>query len=150
MPALVTGLILIALSGCGGSGASTPPAPLTSSEVQSVSEPFTAQQQLVQQGARLVVPYGCAACHLAKTNHDIGPSFDSFAGHHVTLADGRRLVVDEHFLREGLLHPETYALAGYDAEPMLAALRRLHLGRRPKQVAALIAFIEQIGPETGQ
>ena len=30
---------------------------------------------------------------------------------------------------------------------MLAALARLHLDGQPQQVAALAAFIEQIGPE---
>lgn len=146
--ALLSGLVLIALAGCGAGGASSSQASLPSGEVQSVSEPFTAQEQLVQQGARLVVSYGCAACHLASAKHDVGPSFDHFAGHEVTLADGRRVLVDEHFLREALLHPEKYPIAGYDPEPMLTALRRLHLGSQPGHVAALVAFIEQIGPET--
>jgi hypothetical protein len=30
---------------------------------------------------------------------------------------------------------------------MLAALARLHLAEEPHQVAALAAFIEQVGPE---
>jgi hypothetical protein len=31
---------------------------------------------------------------------------------------------------------------------MLAAMRRLHLISQPQQVSELIAFIEQVGPET--
>ncbi len=147
--ALLSGLILTALSGCGASGASGSQASSPSAEVQSASEAFTPQQQLVRQGARLVVAYGCAACHLARSNRDVGPSFDNFAGHDVTLADGRRVLVDEDLLREALLRPEKYRIAGYDPEPMLAALRGLHLSRQPAQVAALTAFIEQIGPEPG-
>lgn len=146
---MLSSLIVIALSGCGASGASSSESSLTSGEARSVSEPFTPEQQLVQQGGRLVVSYGCAACHLAKANHDLGPSFDSFAGHEVTLADGRRLLVDERFLREALLHPGKYAIAGYDPEPMLTALAHLHLSSQPEAVAALTAFIEQIGPEPG-
>jgi hypothetical protein len=147
--ALLAGVILIPLCGCGASSTAGTQAFSISNEAQSVSEPFTHQQQLVEQGAHLVVAYGCAACHLAKANHDIGPSFSNFAGHEVTLADGRRVPVDEHFLREGLLHPEKDTIAGYDPAPMIAALRRLHLKSQPQQVAALTAFIEQIGPEPG-
>ena len=31
---------------------------------------------------------------------------------------------------------------------MIAAVKRLHLSSQPAQVAALVAFIEQIGPES--
>ncbi len=149
LAALLAGVILMPLCGCGASNEAGRQASSASKEAQSVSEPFTHQQQLVEQGGHLVVAYGCAACHLAKANHDIGPSFANFAGHDVTLADGRRVLVDEHFLRQGLLHPERDPLAGYDPAPMIAALRRLHLNSQPQQVAALTAFIEQIGPEPG-
>jgi len=32
---------------------------------------------------------------------------------------------------------------------MVRAVERLHLSRQPQQIAALAAFIEQIGPEPG-
>jgi hypothetical protein len=57
------------------------------------------------------------------------------------------VLVDERFVREGLLRPRANELAGYDPAPMLAALSRLHLDRQPRQVQALAAFIEQVGPE---
>ena len=124
-----------------GSSASTAPAYITA--------PFTHEEQLVEHGARLAVVDGCTACHLVGKARSVGPDFAGFAGHTVTLADGRRVLVDEHFLREGLLHPEQAELKGYDSAPMLAAVRRLHLPASPGQVAALAAFIEQIGPEQG-
>jgi cytochrome c551/c552 len=146
---LLASVILIPLSGCGASTAPSTQASLTSTEPQYVSEPFTPQQQLVEQGARLVVSSGCAACHLAQTKQNVGPSFANFAGHPVTLADGRRALVDEHFLREALLHPGKDPIKGYDPAPMLAVTRHLHLSSQPEQVAALAAFIEEIGPEPG-
>lgn len=112
-----------------------------------VTEPFTHEQQLIEQGARLIVADGCAACHLGASARRIAPSFSSFAGHRVTLAGGRRVLVDEPFVRAGLLHPREHEIAGYDPAPMLAALARLRLGSQPAQVAALAAFIEQVGPE---
>jgi hypothetical protein len=112
-----------------------------------VTEPFTHQQQLIEQGARLVVADGCSACHLNLSKPGIAPSFSSFAGHRVKLSDGRTVLVDERFVREGLVNPQPASLKGYDPAPMLAALTRLHLSSQPRQVAALAAFIEQIGPE---
>ena len=134
----------LGLAGCGTSGGSNGAA---STEPSYVKEPFTHQQLLVEQGARLAVSYGCAACHLGAAGRGIAPSFASFAGHRVTLADGRRVLVDEHFIRLGLLHPESAEIKGYAPAPMLKAIRRLHLAENPGQVAALTAFIEQIGPE---
>jgi len=134
----------LGLAGCGTSGGSNGAA---STEPSYVKEPFTHQQLLVEQGARLAVSDGCTACHLDAAGRGIAPSFASFAGHRVTLVDGHRVLVDEHFLRAGLLDPGEAEIKGYDPAPMLAALRRLHLAGDPGQVAALTAFIEQIGPE---
>ncbi|MGH2831804.1 MAG: hypothetical protein ACRDK2_03435 [Solirubrobacteraceae bacterium] len=114
-----------------------------------MSEPFTHEQRLIEQGARLVVTDGCSACHFAPRSRDVGPNFASFAGHRVRLADGKEMLVEEWFLRRGLLAPGKFDLKGYPSAPMLEAMRRLHLNRHPSQVAALVAFIEQVGPETG-
>jgi hypothetical protein len=145
VPIVLAGALLLALTGCSAGSAS---AGRSSSSVPSyVTEPFTHEQQLVAQGAPLIVGDGCASCHLNATAKGIAPSFSSFAGHRVTLTDGRHVLVDEQFVREGLLHPQANALKGYDAAPMLAALERLHLASHQQQVAALAAFIEQVGPE---
>jgi hypothetical protein len=143
---LLAGAIVLALSGCGASAGPSSGRTLGSTVPAYVTEPFTHEQQLVEQGARLVVADGCAACHLSGSTRG-APSFSSFAGHRVTLTDGRRILVDEHFLRESLLRPRTTELEGYDPAPMLTALERAHLRGQPQQVAALAAFIEQIGPE---
>jgi cytochrome c551/c552 len=146
---LLTSVSVISLSACGASRAQGTQTSVASSVPQYVSEPFTRRQQLIEKGGGLIVSDGCAACHLANAKHAVGPSFDSFAGHDVTLADGHRVLVNERFLREGLLHPGGNAIEGYDPAPMLTSIAHLHLGSRPEQVAALIAFIEQVGPEPG-
>lgn len=143
LPVVVLALLL---AGCSTSATSSEGT--THASVPSyVTEPFTPEQQLIEKGARLVVADGCSACHLTLSKPGIAPSFSSFAGHRVTLRNRRTVLVDEHFLREGLLHPRNFLLKGYDPGPMLAALARLHLNRQPQQVAALAAFIEQVGPE---
>lgn len=142
----LAGLLALALSAC-GSGTQPGGARSTASVPRYVTEPFTPEQRLIEQGAPLIVSDGCASCHLAASARAIAPSFSSFAGHRVTLADGRTVLVDERFVREGLLHPGANELKGYDPAPMLAAVKRAGLEDRPGQVAALAAFIEQVGPE---
>jgi hypothetical protein len=41
------------------------------------------------------------------------------------------------------------AVRGYAPAPMIAAVERLKLAAHREDVAALAAFIEQIGPESG-
>jgi hypothetical protein len=144
LPAVMLALLL---AGCGGGGASSSPSTSRTSVPAYVTEPFTPEQKLIEKGGSLVVTDGCAACHLTLSKPGVAPSFSSFAGHRVTLGNGREVLVDEHFLREGLLHPRNYAIKGYDPAPMLVAVARLHLSSQPQQVAALAAFIEQVGPE---
>jgi hypothetical protein len=147
--ALLAGAVLILLAGCGVGGNASDQGSSTDTVPPYVSEPFTHQQQLIEQGAHLVVSDGCSACHLNATTRNIAPSFASFAGHPVTLTDGRRVIVNERFVTEALLHPGRTHIKGYDPAPMLAATKRLDLPEHPQQVAALAAFIEQIGPEPG-
>jgi len=150
---VLAGAITLALVGCGSSGVTNSSGGAnsagagTTSVPAYVTEPFTHEQQLVAQGARLVVSDGCAACHLSGGAHVVGPSFSSFAGHRVTLRSGQSVLVDERFVREGLLHPRAYELRGYEPQPMLKALARLHLNSSPQQIADLAAFIDQVGPE---
>jgi hypothetical protein len=146
MQALAAAAVLT-LAGCSGEGSSAARSVTGGSSPSYVAEPFTHEQQLIEQGARLVVADRCSACHLLSAARKLAPNFSSFAGHRVALGDGRHVIVDERFLREGLLHPSKNRIEGYDAAPMLAALAELDLARHPQQVAALAAFIEQVGPE---
>jgi hypothetical protein len=146
---LLASVVFVALSGCGASKSTNAVDTPTPPEPQHAPEPFTRHQQLVEQGASLILSDGCSACHLDKTAHALGPDFTNFAGHEVTLADGRRALVNERFIREALLHPTKNPIAGYDPALMLTATEHLHLSSRPGQVAALAAFIEQMGPEPG-
>jgi hypothetical protein len=148
---VLAGVAAFLLVGCGTSPRSRGATVSTGATLPAyVSEPVTPKQRLIGQGGRLIVVDGCAACHLTAAGRGIAPSFDEFAGHRITLADGRRVLVDERFLREALLDPGVSPVKGYDPQPMVAALRRLHLSDKPAQVAALAAFIEEIGPENAE
>src|ERR1700729_1959078 len=102
---LQAGVLALTLTGCGAGGGTSERDTTPSSVPAYVTEPFSHEQKLIEQGARLIVADGCSACHLMTGKSSLGPSFSSFAGHVVTLADGRRALVDEPFLRKGLEDP---------------------------------------------
>ncbi len=136
----------LAGGGCGGSGANSGGGSAASPSAPAyVTQPFTGQQRLVQQGARLIVAKGCSACHLVAANAHIAPSFTSLAGHRVALADGRTVLVDQHLIAQALRRPAAVAMKGYYPTAMVRAVARAHL--TAADIAALAAFIEQIGPE---
>ena len=127
--------------GCGGTRSRA-----TSASIPAyVTAPLSNEQQLIGAGATLIVADGCSACHLTASFGRLAPSFESLAGHRVTLTDGRRVIVDEAQIREALRSPSTIAIKGYDRSLMVEALRRAHPSTA--DIAALAAFIEQIGPE---
>jgi hypothetical protein len=145
---LLASATLTIAAGC-GAGAPRSSGTGSSSVPSYAAAPFTHQQQLVERGARLYVSDGCSACHsVGSRRGSLGPSFAVLAGNRVTLTGGRSVLVDERFLHEALVDPARVEVRGYAPAPMLAAVRRLGLAHDPAAVAALAAFIEQIGPET--
>lgn len=143
--------VVLAGTGCGAQSGTgkTSPTPASEAPPAYVTAPPTHEQQLVEQGAQLVIVDGCSACHLQARRERLAPDFASFAGHRVTLTNGQRLLVDEHFLITALSQPGKYSIRGYDPHPMIHAITSLALSSKPQQVAALAAFIEQSGPEAG-
>src|ERR1700675_2899181 len=102
---LLAGALPLALCSCGAGATTSNAQPHTASVPAYVVEPFSHEEQLVEQGARLVVSDGCAACHLSARGKAIAPSFASFAGHRVELTDGSNVLVNERLLHKGLLNP---------------------------------------------
>jgi hypothetical protein len=136
------------LCGCGGAGSQVQSEASGNGEAAAGAH-FTRQQELVEEGGRLFITDGCTGCHTLDTASRFGPSFAHLAGSTVTLTGGRRVLVDERFLDAALLDPGMNAVRGYAPAPMIAAVERLKLAAHREDVAALAAFIEQIGPESG-
>ena len=68
---------------------------------------------LAQQGAKAFVALGCAGCHVAGGPVH-APGLVGLYGRQVALADGRRVVADEAYLRDSILLPGQDVVAGYD------------------------------------
>ena len=113
--AIVAGAMLGMLSGCGGAANRGQSTANSVGEAASAAAHFTHQQELVEQGGRLFVSDGCTGCHSLDRSSRLGPSFGHLAGSRVTLADGRRALVDERFLKAALTDPGANYLRGLSA-----------------------------------
>jgi cytochrome c oxidase subunit II len=90
-------------------------------------------------GARLYQARGCASCHTLTDAAGVGPSFKGIYGHDVVLSDGRKVAVDEDYLRESILDPAAKVVAGFD--PVMPTYR----GRiTDKEITALIEYIKSL------
>ena len=71
----------------------------------------TGGESLAGAGAKLFVQHACNTCHrpdsLAR-----GPNLEGLYGKTVQLADGRKLVADETYIRESIVNPNAKMVAG--------------------------------------
>jgi mono/diheme cytochrome c family protein len=139
----VTGFSAAAIAGLGAGCGTTasPPSPTTTTSPPTTTQ-LTPSNPAVAGGAGLFVTDGCSACHSLSGAPGIGPSLAGVSDQPLTLDDGRRVLATSAFIRETLLHPARQPIKGYSRELMALATARLRLGAHPRDVAALVAFIE--------
>jgi cytochrome c oxidase subunit II len=90
-------------------------------------------------GAGLFKARGCASCHTVGDAAGVGPSFKGIYGHEVVLSDGRRVPVDEDYLRESILDPAVKVVAGFD--PVMPTYK----GRiTDKEITALVEYVKSL------
>ena len=95
-------------------------------------------------GAKLYVSKTCNTCHSIDGRAMNGPSFQGVYGHEVTLADGSKLIVDENYIRESILNPQSKVVAGY--QPIMPTFQGLV---QAHEIDALIAFIKTLDKKEG-
>jgi protein SCO1/2 len=90
-------------------------------------------------GPALFEALGCRGCH---ERPEVAPPLDGLFGSSVTLADDRRIVADEAYLRDSISSPSTAVVAGYGSTmPSYAG----QLSDR--QLAALVGYVESLAPK---
>lgn len=101
-------------------------------------------QNLSEAGARgkdVANANGCASCHGSNGQGGAGPTWVELAGSNVELADGSLVVADHAYLVRSIVEPDVELRAGY-------TLRMPVNGLTDEQVADVIAYIEDLSPET--
>jgi cytochrome c oxidase subunit 2 len=93
-------------------------------------------------GARLYQIHGCTQCHSVDGRAGIGPTFLGVWGKEETLSNGERIVVDENYIRQSILDPQSQIVAGYQG------VMPTYQGRlKDKEITAIIAYIKSLGGE---
>jgi mono/diheme cytochrome c family protein len=134
--ALVFGVILLLLAGCGGEQVVLPTAETVEGTLPTTTTQATAVKGDPKAGATLFTAQGCNGCHTftpAKSNGTIGPDLDKLPQYAKTA--GQPL---DAFAHEAIQNPSAYVEKGYqntmpDFGQTLSA----------KQIADLVAYLTQ-------
>jgi len=82
---------------------------------------------------------GCKACHSIDGTRITGPSMKDVYGTEETLKDGSKVTVDDNYIRDSLLDPQSQVVAGYD--PVMPTFK----GRfSDGEISAIIAYIKSL------
>ncbi|MEE9424603.1 MAG: cytochrome c oxidase subunit II [Methylococcales bacterium] len=82
----------------------------------------TEQEQgsdLADIGQKLAAEKGCLGCHSVDGGASVGPTWKGLFGKTETMTDNTTLVIDEAYLKEAILEPNTTVVAGFS--PMMPA-----------------------------
>lgn len=88
-------------------------------------------------GAALFADRGCAGCHGPDGRGAVGPTLAGIHGTEVDLADGRRVTVDDAYLRRSIELPQADVVAGYTVK-----MPTLELDST--EIADLVAYIRSL------
>ncbi|HUB75743.1 MAG TPA: c-type cytochrome [Solirubrobacteraceae bacterium] len=124
-------LVLPALvAACGGSGGAK-----TSS---------SGGDSLAATGRHLYAADGCEDCHTLNGSPGTGPSWKGLYLSRVHLASGKTVLANAAYLERHIVDPDALTVAGFPGQVMGEAIGGEHLGRKPADVRALVAFIETL------
>jgi cytochrome c oxidase subunit 2 len=82
---------------------------------------------------------GCSQCHSIDGTAGTGPSLKGIYGEKQNLADGSTITVDDNYIRESILDPQTKVVAGY--QPVMSTYKGLV---SDDEITALIEFIKSL------
>ncbi len=72
-----------------------------------------AQESMAQQGEEIFRAHGCSGCHDSPGSTVHAPSLHGLYGTMVRLQDGSARVADEAYIRDCILNPRSFTVAGY-------------------------------------
>lgn len=113
---------------------------LVSFAVASKPAPSTlaAGNPLAEKGRQLADAKGCVACHTIDGTPRVGPTWKGLYGKNETMADGSTEKVDEAYLRNFILEPQSKRVKGF--QPVMPKLPLTD-----EEVSALVAYIQTLG-----
>jgi cytochrome c oxidase subunit 2 len=98
-------------------------------------------ETIVQAGQRLFERMGCHSCHRSDAPGR-GPVLEGVFGSTVVLQDGRKVIVDESYIRESILRPSARIVAGFRTQMPTFQGQITEEG-----LLEIIAYIKSLGPK---
>ena len=86
----------------------------------------------------------CSACHTLNGTPSLGPSWKGLYGSQVTLTNGQTVTADDAYLTKHIVDPNALTVKGFPTGVMATAISSFNLSSKPKDVAALVAFIKSV------
>lgn len=94
---------------------------------------------LASKGGTLYRTKGCVACHSVDGKPGIGPSHLGLFGRSVELADGRKMIADEAYLRKHIEDPQSLTTKGYS--PIMPTFKGI---LSAEEIEAIIAYLKEL------
>ncbi len=93
----------------------------------------------VELGKLMYNQFGCGACHSLDGSSNVGPTFQGVWGKTETLSSGEQVKVDENYVRQSILEPQSQIVQGFP--PQMPSFK----GQIPdKGIDGLIEYIKTI------
>ncbi len=103
-------------------------------------------ESLASAGAKLFQQHACNTCHrpdsLAR-----GPNLEGLYGNPVSLANGRKVVADESYIRESIVAPNAKLVAGF--QPLMPTFQGLISEEGLLQLVAYVRSLSKVQPPAG-
>jgi cytochrome c oxidase subunit 2 len=97
----------------------------------------------VENGERLFTDHACITCH-KRDSTGRGPQLHGVFGSIVPLADGRKVVADENYLRESIVNSQAKVVQGY--QPIMPTFQGMVSEENLLQLIAYIKSLEPVAP----
>ncbi len=98
-------------------------------------------QDPVSIGERLAKNNGCFACHSIDGNEGVGPTWQGLYGSEKTLVSGETLQVDETYLHESIVNPNSQIVLGFPANVMASNYGEIF---SEEEINYMIEFIKSL------
>lgn len=90
-------------------------------------------------GKKIYEEKGCKACHSINGTIIVGPSFKGIYGNTVELQDGSKVNVDENYIRQSILEPQSQVVKGFN--PVMPSFKGI---LSDQDITGVIAFIKTL------